>query len=375
MFSRIFPIFTNLDVLKHIEQRCVNKWVPVHVRIDLTEICNYGCKFCWWHDPERLQEMRQKMVIDYTGTRHISPSRILKLIDEVGEIGTRAISFTGSGEPLLYPSVEDVIAKVHDKGIVTGITSNMGMKISDSLLKRIADSTWVRWSMNGGSKDTYMRVNKPRGRSGEYAFERACENIIRLKTLRGESKKPSITASVVLYGHTRKDIIDAVQLAMSLGIDGISFRPDMASASTRYNGTRPDKGLTEFLKKIKNEYETSKFKVHINEERYGDTSCINDEETVCHISNHSTMIAANGDIYPCCYTHGRSRYRLGNINDTPFADLWFSEKRMENYKKLIVNRCLPCPYGPVNKVLKELYEGVKRAEDIYVKDTAKNLFV
>ena len=99
----------------------------------------------------------------------------------------------------------------------------------------------------------------------------------------------------------------------------------------------------------------SNFKVFIEYDREKDSLEVDDPNLKCFYSNHSIYIAANGDVYPCCYTRMWKKYAIKNINEISFNDFWKSNLAEENYKKLNVNQCPTCPYIEVNKALEGLY--------------------
>lgn len=324
---------------------------PLHVRIEPSEVCNFRCRFCVWHDPERHQAIESR--VDMTGKRQLPRERLLRLIDELAALGARAISFTGAGDPLVYPYMAEVLRRIREAGIKTGVTSNLAMPLKDETIQELAQCSWVRWSMNGGTEDVYMRVHRPRGNRAGESFFASQANVKRiLQAMRDRSR---LNASFVVHESNATNTAPAVALAASLGVSSIAFRPDTPfdreATPLSYSGQT----LHDILR-AKQEYESATFQVHVNEDRLEDVRKLGDPELVCFYSNHSTYIAANGDVYPCCYTRYDKRYVMGNILDRDFSEFWNDPRRREFYRALSYDACPSCPHGKTNQILKSMYQ-------------------
>ena len=63
---------------------------PLHLEIDLTNACNHRCEFCVWSD--LLSKDKSTLPYDL----------VIKVLDNIKDLGTKAITWTGGGEPLLH---------------------------------------------------------------------------------------------------------------------------------------------------------------------------------------------------------------------------------------------------------------------------------
>ena len=82
----------------------------IHVRIEPTELCNYSCKFCVTQDPERLKSITKD---GYDGrNRRFDLERLSTLLDELKEVGVKAISFVAVVDPLMFPNINKVLKKL-----------------------------------------------------------------------------------------------------------------------------------------------------------------------------------------------------------------------------------------------------------------------
>ena len=325
---------------------------PIHVRIEPTESCNFKCRFCWWHDSDRKKEILD--TADLTGKRQLDQIRLKQLVEEFSAIGVRAISFTGAGDPLVYPSLHEIISLIRKHQIKVGVTSNLAMPLKNEAINQIAKMQWLRWSLNAGTTQGYSIVNQPTEAVPGTSFERAKNNLRHIIRLRDSLKTGlKVTASYVVTNENQNELTQAVEMVSAIGADAITFRPD-----THYQRGISVIQLTDDfenrIQQLKTQYASEKLKISGGIERLEDNALIYDREMVCLYSNYSTYISASGDVYPCCYTRHDRKYAIGNINQQRFSEFWASEPRMDNYKRLQVTQCPSCPHVATNQYLREL---------------------
>jgi organic radical activating enzyme len=102
--------------------------VPVHLQVCPTNRCNLNCDFCSCSGRDKKLEL--------------SWSAIQELLVMFRDCGTRAITITGGGEPLLHPKINQMIDLCRGLGIDVGLVTN-GIAI-DRLATH--DLMWIRVS-------------------------------------------------------------------------------------------------------------------------------------------------------------------------------------------------------------------------------------
>jgi len=107
------------------------KLIPLHIQFLPTNRCNMNCSFC------SCSERDATLEIDFDLARMI--------IEKCREYGTKAVTITGDGEPLMYPHFADLVDCFHTNLIKIGLVSNglLLHKVSKETLDRI---TWCRIS-------------------------------------------------------------------------------------------------------------------------------------------------------------------------------------------------------------------------------------
>jgi len=129
-----------------------------------------------------------------------------------------SVDFTGGGEPLLQPKLEEWIAEARNAGCETGFLSN-GLLLKMNRLRRILEAgiDWICISMDGATADIYHKI-----RIGS-DFESVCANVANIAELRTD-KSPKTMINFVLMHHNFHQVEDILHLAARLGIDQVNFK-------------------------------------------------------------------------------------------------------------------------------------------------------
>jgi len=371
-FYNTIPLFQHLNTLKMIEFGQGYRCAPIHVHLEPTELCNFRCDFCCWYNGNRRKAIPSAR---FTGKNIFRRQRLLKLIEELIQNGTMAFSFSGGGDPLLYPWMATILKAISENKKPFNITSNMAMNISDDLLDELTNAAWIRWHMNAGTSDTYLKIHNPIAINGHNIFERVLHNVREVNQFRLKNNLISnINATFIVSKSNNQDILPAVELAKELGVACISFRKDTPMHEHDSANHFSEKEERDILI-AKEQFETDRFKVFINYDRLKAIQKSNDPELFCFYSNHSAYIAADGSVYPCYYTRLDARFAIGNVNHSDFQEIWNSKKRRENYKHLLLDQCPTCTDGSTIRALKSLYEGKIKCKDVFVQSAHPNYFI
>ena len=79
---------------------------PVHIRIKPTNVCNHDCYFCAY----RSQDM--SLGEDMDKRDRIPREKMLEIADDLVAMGVEAVTFSGGGEPLIYPHLVETIERL-----------------------------------------------------------------------------------------------------------------------------------------------------------------------------------------------------------------------------------------------------------------------
>jgi len=206
------------SVFKYIErllsprrEKAVGKKAPKKRRWRLIQVesaiaCNLRCLMCPWREITKNAQNRGLMPQEIW-------ERIRPYLADV-----KSIDFTGGGEPLLQPKLEEWIAEAKNTGCETGFLSN-GLLLQKDRLKGLLDAglDWICISMDGATADIYNKI-----RIGSN-FDRVCENVGKIAPLRS-ANIPKIMINFVLMAMNFHQIEDILRLAARLGVDQVNYK-------------------------------------------------------------------------------------------------------------------------------------------------------
>src|SRR3989338_5144674 len=116
---------------------------PLHIGIKPTNICNHNCWYCAYRK-DNIQ-LGKDMVIQ----NQIPREKMLELIDDFIDMGLKALTFSGGGEPLGYPYLLETLRKLSDTRIKLGCITNGSMLYGEVAEIFSQKGTWIRVSMDG----------------------------------------------------------------------------------------------------------------------------------------------------------------------------------------------------------------------------------
>lgn len=170
----------------------------------LTNGCNQRCRHCWITPKFNASGVTYE-VLDFGLFRSI--------IKEAKPLGLQSVKFTG-GEPLLHPSIGEMIEFVSDEGLVLRIETN-GMLCTDDIARRISNckGAFVSISLDGEDSTTHDRI---RGVPG--AFDAALEGAGRLI-----ASGVKVQLIMTLMRCNEHQIEGVVRLAETIGAGSLKF--------------------------------------------------------------------------------------------------------------------------------------------------------
>ncbi len=287
------------------------------VEITITRRCNLNCGMCIRPTLPTFKDMTYK---------HLN--YILRELRDVS-----VFSPHGYGEPLVHPFFLDLMKKVSDKGHKIHLTTN-GTLLTKKLAKTFLTHSKpfkITLSIDAGEKEKYEWIRKGAN------FETLKENVSSLMDIRNRYKIPTRVIIACTYGKWNEEqIIPLSRFAYNTGVDAVTFS-DLTihgvGLATENNIVREvsedlSRAKKYFGRKVKIGYTVAKPKLK-------DPRCLRPWA--------NTFIQVNGDVFPCT---DNLDYKLGNIFETPFKEIWNGSKMVEFRKRFKTNPIGFCPKCP-----------------------------
>jgi radical SAM protein with 4Fe4S-binding SPASM domain len=263
----------------------------------------------------------------------------LKAIDDFAEVGVKAITLVGGGEPLFHKNVDDILTRIVDRGIEFGVITNLSIIPPSGLLN---EATWIRVSVDAASDETYKIMHRPRG----FNFSQLLKNV---ENLAGNT---DLGVSFLVHKDNFREIADAARLFKKLGASYIQYKPV-------YDEDRAT-NIVPYLDKINGLLSEAR---RLDDQHYGIINLIHRVEDIarpvrnfkfCRVHHYNTQLAVDGKIYPCCVLKYIDKFAYGSLYQEDFKTIWNGPQRQSTNELLLADDCPPCWYDKTNEVLEYL---------------------
>jgi len=285
--------------------------VPIHAQVIPTNVCNLNCSFCSYSDRDK--------------SKSLSLEQVRWAIDTLSQRGTESITWTGGGETLLYPHLNEVMRYATKKGIKSGLVTN------GTVIDRLEHQEGLVWCRVSSSDDRIPNFS---------GIEQA---------LQVNPQTDWAFSHVVTRNPSYQTITDLIEFANEHDFSHVRLVSDLCDLDNV-----PSMG--EIRCGVKNKGIDDRLVIY--QGRKDSTKGTKD----CYISLLKPVIDPTG-IFPCCGTNyaikGMERrpveqMKMGEIEDLP--------RILDNQKQFDGSVCDVCYYSGYNELLAKLKEDVEHKE-------------
>jgi MoaA/NifB/PqqE/SkfB family radical SAM enzyme len=306
--------------------------------------CNLRCKMCNVQEKyEKLKHPGQAYELDF--------ETIKCLIEQAADMGIKQIFLLG-GEPFLREDLFDIIKFAHNYKMVTVVSTNATLLGDSAIIERILDSKLhsLGISIDGACENTYKNIR------GEGIFEKIRNNIQLINKFKKDKglTLPSINISCTVMNQNIEELIDIVNLAHALEVDGICFQPVVMDNTDQGLRNNPNLNwipasryslLDKSIDKLSNK-DNFKFiytgltQLSLIKDYFKGSLTLNKQK--CYAGFNRIIISQDGKLYFCAKEPDKGDISFGNIHEDRLKDLWYSHKARVFRKsiKKCGNHCL-----------------------------------
>jgi MoaA/NifB/PqqE/SkfB family radical SAM enzyme len=286
---------------------------PVHVRIKPTNVCNHACYFCAYRSD--AVDLGSDMVV----RDRIPREKMIEIVDDLVTMGVAAVTFSGGGEPLIYPHIVETVERLAAGGIRVATLTNGAQlrgKVADAFSRH---ATWVRVSIDGWDDDSYAayRGVKPG------AFSRVLANLADFSA-RGTSCE--LGASIIVDSRNAAHVAELAGKLKACGVRHAKISACVVSNDAAENDAY-HAGFADTVREsiaAARDLEDDAFTVV--DHYHGLAGRFGKSYHRCAFAEMLTVIAADCAVYTCQDKAYTPSGRLGSIRDRRFRDFWFSEE-------------------------------------------------
>lgn len=336
-----FKIFGHLEELNKVKNG--KRVAPIYVRIKPTNRCNQNCYYCHYKNP--YLQLNQ-----YLPNDEIPRNKILEIISDFKDIGVKAVTFSGGGEPLLYPYIEEAMEAVLEAGIDLSIITN-GSLLSGKKAELLSKARWVRISQESGCGETYSKIRGVKTN----AFTKLCENIKQFSKIKRQDCELGV--NYVIGPENYKEVYQAGKLMQGLGVNHIKYTAMMSTDTERMHASFKEEAINQLHKLIDEDLKDFKI-INLYESDFKSNVVFGRDYSFCGIKDYVTVIAANAKIYYCHDKAYLSQGEVGDISEKSFKDVWFSEETTQKFRNFNPQQVCQhhCVYDDRNELLNRFYE-------------------
>jgi len=304
---------------------------PLYVRIKPINICNHGCFFCVYSTGFRVKDGGDEEHIisgmheDMKEDDVIPTEKMMEILDDLYRIGTKAVTYSGGGEPLMHPDIVPIMRRTLELGLDLSIITN-GQNLAKERAEVLAKAKWVRVSVDYTSGAEMKRFrNVP-----EKSFDSVIRNINHFAAIK--DKNCDLGVNYIVHRNNYKNLWGFSQLLKEAGVENVRFSPMYVPDFYDYHKEIADE-VNEQLAKIQT----------ICDDRFTVNSTYNitpgsSHSSVrsykrCYIMQTVPVIGADLNVYACHNKAYDSTGCIGSINGKRFTDLWFSQETKQYFEK------------------------------------------
>lgn len=293
--------------------------IPLCIDIETASVCDLACPHCY----------RQFIA---TPDKIMSKDLAFKIIDQASKLNVPSMKFNWRGEPLLNPSLPEIIDYAKKNGVLETIINTNATKLNVSNSEKIINSglDLMIYSFDGGSKKSYEKMRP--GRFKKNNFDEIYENILNFNELRKKMKSvfPRTKIQMVLtedtfkeqdkYFSLFKDIVDDVSVKQYTERGGKIKDIDEKYIRAACSNENIEKTNLNF--KIK--------KIDSNAEIMKDSNgnlFISKGRLPCEQPYQRMLVTYDGRVSMCCYD-------WGSMHPVGYVDKLAIETGEKEYKKI-----------------------------------------
>lgn len=322
---------------------------PITIDCALTTHCSYRCIYCYG----KMQCINS--------SENLDKSTIFGFLEDAAEIGVKGISFVSDGESTCNPNLKDAIVYGKSLGIDMALGTNGYLLKDDELDDILPCLTYLRFNISAGEAARYSYIHGCK----EECFYKVINTIKKAVAIR-ENKGLDVTIGLqmVLMPEFRDQIIPLTRLGKELRVDYLVIKhcsdDEESTLGVDYE-QYDDENLIKVLKEAET-YSTDQYQVTVKWSKI--MSHGKKRYSKCFGAPFILQMSGTGLVAPCgmFFNEKYKKYHIGNIKETRFKELFFSERYWEVMRLIASDQFDPnrecgtlCLQHKTNEMLWEIY--------------------
>ena len=302
---------------------------PVHVRIKPMNPCDHDCWYCAYHD----ENLQLGNLMEYKD--RLPKEKMMEIVDDLAEMGVKAVTFSGGGEPLIYPYIAESVNRLGKHGLKVATLTNASHLHEDIAEAFAKYGTWIRVSIDGWDAASYAKIRNVKLTE----FDMVVNNMRNFANLKSSCV---LGINYVIDNQNYAHVLEFSKLMKDVGVNHLKIMGVIVSNDGKLSNAYHDdirESVQEQIDQAKN-IEDANFKIidHYHEfpERFD-----KDYQT-CPSIQFLTIIGADSKVYSCHDKAYTELGLLGSIENRRFKDFWYSDENRKRMKE--INPSIDCQH-------------------------------
>ncbi|MFC1570451.1 radical SAM/SPASM domain-containing protein [Candidatus Omnitrophota bacterium] len=288
---------------------------PVHVRIKPTNVCNHSCWYCAYR-LDGLQLGKDMVIKDF-----IPREKMEEIVDDIIDMGVKAVTFSGGGDPFCYPYLAETAKRLAESNVQFAALTNGSMLQGEAADVFAHHARWLRISVDGWDDASYMAYREVP--DGEYT--KIMKNIENFRKIGGDC---FLGVCIIADEKNATHIYDMVKQYKKVGVNSIKIAPCIVSNSGKENNEYHEAIFDVVKKEIARAQEDLAAEgFEISDSYHTQLDSFKKDYKWCPYLQILPVIAADLNVYSCHdKAYNLEEGLLGAIKDESFKKFWFSDK-------------------------------------------------
>ena len=214
-----YKIVHNMELIRKIKNK--ENFYPQQVHFVPMNVCNHNCSFCAYRMDGYSSSQK------FNDRDWIKEEKCIEILTDLKNGGTKAIQFTGGGEPTVHPKINNIFRHTLDLGLELALVTN-GMKMNDETIELLSRAQWVRFSLDSFNDNTYSAIRKV---SPDKMFI-VKENIRKL--IFSKSKDTVVGVGFVVTKENYKEVYECAKMCKEMGVDNFRISASFTPLKEKY---------------------------------------------------------------------------------------------------------------------------------------------
>lgn len=328
---------------------------PININLDLTNLCNYNCRFCMFGGQRERTDDTGRTYREYTKAS-LKDDYVLTLPKLWKDWGVKAVCVGGGGDPTCHHQVKGMLKEIKKQGLDLGFVSNGYLCNNLDWWKTIVNtSTFVGFSIDAGNKENYaMTKGVPADQ-----FDVVINNIRGINKAKQDlESKCTIGYKFLIDDKNYNSIYQAIELASKIGVNHIQIRPAISPTQIKLFKEHGEE-IWNQVDKGRKQFERPDYLVMGVQHKFNPDMSKKHAFSKCRATMLTSTWCADGSVYMCTDTRGNPWAYLSDHYPDPqkfIKEYWGSKEHWDKVNKIdFKKKCDRCTLAPYNEAFEKVF--------------------